>query len=417
MAMFAPIPLPGIDNSQFKDVMDYFETLQERKMKQPLVSAQTKEATANAAKAQMIANLINMAFGGGNGAAPSTKQDAAAANIDNDSNGYSYDASGKNIKASPDEISRIANGNAYNPTSDEQNKIQEMQPGDSLVLGQEQSNQGMRGSNQQQKALDMLQALGILKETPSQQESREMRTAYQKELGASDVKQLEKWNDTLTSNSQITPVLENIQNIAANPAFQEMYKNPEYFGFDLAYLKRFGNKEQQDLLTSLGTNAKSIFQSMGQEFKGAFREFELNLFNKAAPDETRDTIQQIISKANTMMSLRTLISKRLSLANNIVRSSGGKISPANALEIADRQIDGKKVRQEIQDKFNKEQATQKAAQENRVNKKSETPNGTISEVEIYSPQGKLVARGSKEAASKFLSKHRGYTQKVLTNGQ
>jgi hypothetical protein len=31
MAMFAPIPLPGIDNDPFKDVMDYFETIQKRK--------------------------------------------------------------------------------------------------------------------------------------------------------------------------------------------------------------------------------------------------------------------------------------------------------------------------------------------------------------------------------------------------
>lgn len=31
MAMFGPIPLPGIDNPQFKDVMDYWEQIQKRK--------------------------------------------------------------------------------------------------------------------------------------------------------------------------------------------------------------------------------------------------------------------------------------------------------------------------------------------------------------------------------------------------
>lgn len=432
MAMFAPIPLPG-NNDAFKDVMDYFEQLQNRKMKQPLISAQTKEATANAAKAQMIASLIQTAFGGG-GLPGTGGQGGGSPGMQGggDSSGYAYDAQGNNIKASPEEVARIANGGGYNPTPEEQSKIQGMQPGESLVLGQGQGGQGLPdmssgaptqpapqvgAGGRQQAALGMLQALGILKETPQQQEEREKRTAYQKELGASDVKQIEKWNDIITSNSQITPVLENIQEAAANPTFQAMYKNPEYFGYDIAYLKRFGTDEQKDLLNSVGTNAKSIFQAMGQEFKGAFREFELNLFNKAAPDEIRDTLQGIVSKTNTMMALRNLMTKRLTLANNIVRQSGGQISPANALEIADRQVNGKQIRQEIQDKFNKSQAEQKAALQNRTGKNASNPNAVSAEVEIYSPQGKLVARGSKDQAAKFLSEHRGYYQKVLSNGQ
>ena len=37
MAMFAPIPLPGIDNPQFKDVMDYYEQLQLLRMRKDLI--------------------------------------------------------------------------------------------------------------------------------------------------------------------------------------------------------------------------------------------------------------------------------------------------------------------------------------------------------------------------------------------
>lgn len=42
MAMFAPIPLPGIDNPQFKDVMDYFEQLQKRKAQQQQFAEEQK---------------------------------------------------------------------------------------------------------------------------------------------------------------------------------------------------------------------------------------------------------------------------------------------------------------------------------------------------------------------------------------
>lgn len=39
MAMFAPIPLPGIDNPQFKDVMDYLEQLRQNKINQANLNA------------------------------------------------------------------------------------------------------------------------------------------------------------------------------------------------------------------------------------------------------------------------------------------------------------------------------------------------------------------------------------------
>ena len=61
MAMFAPIPMPTGANEVFKDVMDYYEQLQNRRMKQPLISAQTKEATSKANQAQMLADLMNKA--------------------------------------------------------------------------------------------------------------------------------------------------------------------------------------------------------------------------------------------------------------------------------------------------------------------------------------------------------------------
>lgn len=51
------IPNIPAGNPQFKDVMDYFERLQERKQKQPLLDAQARQANAAAGREEQLANL------------------------------------------------------------------------------------------------------------------------------------------------------------------------------------------------------------------------------------------------------------------------------------------------------------------------------------------------------------------------
>lgn len=51
MAMFAPIPLPGMDNPQFKDVMDYFDTLKQAQDKR------NQYAQANSLEKQKLDEL------------------------------------------------------------------------------------------------------------------------------------------------------------------------------------------------------------------------------------------------------------------------------------------------------------------------------------------------------------------------
>jgi hypothetical protein len=59
---------------------------------------------------------------------------------------------------------------------------------------------------------------------------------------------------------------------------------------------------------------------------------------------------------------------------------------------------------------------------NKENKKSESENENNlspppeAEVEIYNPQGQLVAYGTKKVAEKFLLKHKGHYQKVIKRG-
>lgn len=282
-----------------------------------LLQAQVIETNAKGARDRFIANLLKRGF----------EQNRPQINqAPQEQQGQLGQNPSQNNLNSQNNISNLQNGNVNN-----QNQI--IPPS---------------GTNPD---IDMLYALGILKETPGQRAAREKSTAWSKEIGASDVKTIDKWNTTITANHEMVPVLENIQEAVANPVTQEMYKNPQYFGYDISYLKRFGTPEQQEQLNKISTNAKSIYQAMGQDFKGAFREFELKIFNAATPNEN-DTLQGLITKTNTLLSLRKLVNDRLTLAQNIVRQSQGSISPANALNIADKQINSKNISKQIENQFN-----------------------------------------------------------------
>jgi len=367
--------------SKSESPMDAFLNRLDQGEKNRLMAAQAGEASAKGNQAQMMANLFGVAFG-----------------AEPPSNGN---------QSSPE------SSNMMPPAARGSNQLPMQQNG----MGASSQPPG-QPSNRQQQARDMLERLGYLVPTSQEKAALEQKTAYNKELGSSDVKTMGKWDDTITASHEMSPVLNNIQEISANPTFQNMYKNPEYLGKDIDWLSRFGTPEEQKLIGDFTTNQKSIFSSMGQDFKGAFREFELNIFNKASPD-IHDTLPQIQAKTNTLLALKGLVSKRLSLAQDIVRSSQGQISPSAALEIADKQINAKEVRKQIDDQFKASEREQKEAQKQQNSQKGNTsiaPKGA--EVEIYDPQGNLIGHGSKVNAAKFLldKKHRGYYQKVIGNG-
>lgn len=387
------LPLP--DMSKVGDASDILQRLIENRQIQPhieLMKAQAEEAKGAAQKNAMFANLINEALGLGGTPSTAMTQPSRPSQPS-----QPMQAGGMQPN--------IAQG-GYLPTSEEQKNIAQMKPGEAITVGQPGA--GMPGTTapntRQQKAKDILYALGMLHETPSEQANRETTTAFNKDVNSSDIKQLEKWNDIVTASESMMPNLENIRDISANPVFQNMYKNPEFFGHDIAWLKRFGSPKEQDLLTRLGTNSKDIFQSTASEFKGAFREFEMKLFQKLVPDE-RDTLQQIISKNNAVIALREVAIKRFNLANQIVRDMKGQVSAPTALQIARKQIPTKPIQEQVDREFKeseKRQRTEHGMPEEKLNDKPLKSNIENGEMVVVDPSGKehIILRDNWEAAKK-----------------
>jgi len=345
MALNIPVP---------KTFMQSFLDTRKQGVAEDLARAQAQQARGAASKSNMLAQLMGEAFGTGTEGSGTPSQPSMG-----------------------------------QPGGQPEGQPEQQPPGGQPSMG----GGGQPFSNQpnprQARAREILQMLGYLKETPGQQEQREIRTAMAKEWGGADVKASEDWNKTITAAHESMPNLENVQEISANPVFQNMYKNPEYFGKDIQWLTRFGKPEEIKLLTAMDTNVKDLYKATASDFKGAFREFEKKLFDAALPDK-RDTLAAIQSKTNTIMALRKIVSDRLSLAQNILRSSGGQITPSAALDIADRQIGTKQIVKQVEDRFKQSEKSQKAAyQKEHPSAPSNAP-GEADIVMMERPDGKVV---------------------------
>lgn len=329
MSVIGQIPLP-------KTGMQAFEDSRSQSIKDRLMQAQAQESTGKASQSNMLANLINMAMGG--------------------------------VNQNPQQSMNQLNNQIGNES------------GNRIIPPINQNN----SSDKQKNAMDWLQRLGYINPTAQEKSDIDVKSAFNKEMSANDIKQNAKWNDVITASEEMQPVLDNIQKITANPVFQDMFKNPQYLGYDIKYLKRMGTPEQIKYLTELGTNAKSIYSALGQEFKGAFREFEKKIFDKVAVDEEHDTLPAMQAKINTLMQLRSLVSQRLSLADNIFRSSEGKISPSSSLKIASKQISSDKIAKEVYDQYSKFEKEQSKSNKEESHKKipyGYTPEKDIGSVE------------------------------------
>lgn len=216
------------------------------------------------------------------------------------------------------------------------------------------------GNQSKQSAKSILQALGVLKETPEEQQQREISTEWSKNIQDVDKKQVQGWNDSLNENIEMVPVLERNQELLANPKLKDIYKHPEFLGYDIEFLKRYSkDPEVSRMLTELGANTKTLYQSIVSGFKGAARKFEFNLIDKMAPNETKDTYPMLVAKTNAMLSIRELLSNRIKMAQKIWRDSQGKISPNEAMEKANQLIKGKETFKKIEENFKAEELKQR----------------------------------------------------------
>ena len=259
MAGFGEIPIP----KQFSSMGELAELLLKKralKAEEPLQQAKAREANMMASLYAKAAGLPVpkeekpepsilqkiMAMFQGNGEEPQTQgnqamgqggpqsqltpegqQNASAAMQQNGS----YVLRPEDIAA--DKMNRQQLVNQDNQGTD---FFQRMQGGQQQPGG---SPQGLPETPEAKQAREVLQHLDKWKETPSEQEAREVSTAWKKGVNKNTVDLLGDWGKRISASREMLPILEHNQEIMSSPAMQKIFSNPEYFGIDKAYAKKF----------------------------------------------------------------------------------------------------------------------------------------------------------------------------------
>lgn len=229
---------------------------------------------------------------------------------------YAYDAQGNNIVATPEEIQAVIDRTKHG--AQQQPQPQPTLPPTSPTFAE---NVGTYK--------------GIVKEG---EEAGKIR--------AEEVKNL---SDTVFSGQTKQATLDNIGKIISSPEFEQIRQVPILGHHELSYYQKFGTPAQQNMVGQFMTLSGNIIRDASQDFKGAFRKGEQQLLEnmKINPGDTVDTAR---GKMEQLSYLNKMITERARLTAELM--SKYHISKLQAETIADKQINGEKIRSQIHNSLN-----------------------------------------------------------------
>lgn len=166
------------------------------------------------------------------------------------------------------------------------------------------------------------------------------------DIRANDIKDL---NDTFFSAKTNQSTLDNLSNILSSPEFEKIRQVPLAGHHELSYYSKFGTPEQQNMVGQYYTLTGNIIKDSARDFAGAFRTGEQKLLSGMKPSPS-DTVDVARGKTEALSIMNKMLSERSRITSDIM--SKNHINKLQAQEIADKQIDGKSIRDEIHNKLN-----------------------------------------------------------------
>lgn len=217
--------------------------------------------------------------------------------------GYAYDRSGNNIVASPAEVEAIANrGTSANPNTFAEN-------------------------------------VGTYKGRVSEGE----------EAGKIRANQMKDLAKTVFDGRTKLETLRQGANIIASPEFEQVRQTPILGDKEIAYFKRYGTPKQQDMLGQLTTLNGTVIKDSSRDFAGQFRKGEQALLNQTKINDS-DTFNVARGKMTQLLYLAEMLTKRAELTHQYMGQY--HIDEVQAGNMADKQINGETIRQQIHNQLN-----------------------------------------------------------------
>lgn len=215
----------------------------------------------------------------------------------------------------------------------DQQNIRSMKPGDSYVVGSAPPsiNASPPLNRQQQSFAENAGEYARIKEEL-------------KESGKINAEQIKDLDDTAFNANTLQITLDQLSSIVDSPEFRQIRKIPIAGQHELGWYAKFGTPSQKYLVGKFLSDQGQVVVNVAGQFKGAFRAGEQGLINymKVNPADMPEVASgklQGMSLLNKMLSQRSSLTARLMEENHI--------SKGKAMEIADKQVNGKDIRDKI----------------------------------------------------------------------
>ena len=293
-----PLPKPGHEvlAEGFSKMLDRMMKQRELQNEEPLNAAKTEEAKANANQKNMLANLMNIA----------------------------QDGQGLNSTSNDIHPSQLTGTSSQSNNTSSSNQSQ--------------------SSNRANKAKEVLQQLGYWKETPSEQQKREIETKYQGALAESDVKKISQLEDVAQAGIEAEPTYQEAAKVISNPEWAKMRDFSLAPGYQLEYYKRTGTPEQKKLITDFQSNANQFILNSIKKFPQRFTNSDLN-FMRTMKINDNDSFEAAQSKLANAYAYDKILSERAGIAAQIAREK--RIPVFEAMKLANKQMNIDKIRNDI----------------------------------------------------------------------
>lgn len=248
--------------------------------------------------------------------------------------GYSYDQNGNNVVATPKQIDNAINSsNSTSPQVDlgggiTGTPVPEIGTGYTPEMATQQKANPTYAENAANFA-------GV------KEEGKEAGT-----IRAKDIKEL---NDTAFNGETNQTTLDSLSSILGSPEFEQIRQLPLAGHHELAYYAKEGTPAQQNLVGQYYTLTGNVIKDSARDFAGQFRKGEQTLLQGMKPNPS-DTVDTARGKAESLSYLNQMLTQRSKLTSQIM--SQYHINKGQAQDLADKQLNGPAIRQQIHDKLN-----------------------------------------------------------------
>ena len=166
-----------------------------------------------------------------------------------------------------------------------------------------------------------------------------------KESGKLRARDIEDLGKTYETALNLGDSYNELVDVVKNPVFKNMRSKIRFFqDKQLGLLKSIGTPEEQELIGRWQGLTNKVLADTINTFKGNPMKGEVSISENMKANDN-DTINVVVGKIQSGYLMKEMVKQRTAIARNIMENQ--HVSKQKALEIADKQVNGDQVREQI----------------------------------------------------------------------